>query len=355
MFFPRFRFMKVIKKALKQGTVVVKIENMDDLWHLSQLVEASDQVRGKTSRKLKLGSDSETTRKTMTLTIKVESTELTDHSLRIHGTTTESTDDVPAASHHTITAETNYDLTIIKKEWPQFHLQRLDEASKEKNAPVLITVFDREQAVFASLKSNGYKVLSTLTGNVTKKFDPAIKGENFYNHIIKTMQEYADRLKVQHIILASPSFWKEELMKELKDDTLKKKIIQATCSSADQGALDELLKRPELAQVLADERAAKEAALVERLLEQIAKDGLAVYGPEQVQQAIDAGAVETLLVSSDKIKETREDDVFEQLNAKMKAVDSQSGQVSFITSSTDAGKKLDGLGGLAALLRYQIN
>jgi len=45
--------MKIIKKDLKHGKVVVQIQNLDDLWHLSQIIESTDIVSGKTSRKVK--------------------------------------------------------------------------------------------------------------------------------------------------------------------------------------------------------------------------------------------------------------------------------------------------------------
>ncbi len=39
----------------------------------------------------------------------------------------------------------------------------------------------------------------------------------------------------------------------------------------------------------------------------------------------------------------------------MRTIDSMKGQVHIISSEHEGGKKLDGLGGLGALLRYKLN
>ena len=44
--------MKIIHKDLKKGTVKVKIEDSDDLWYLSSLIDPGDFVKSKTVRKM---------------------------------------------------------------------------------------------------------------------------------------------------------------------------------------------------------------------------------------------------------------------------------------------------------------
>ena len=47
--------MKQIHFNLKKGEAKLKIENMDDLWCLSHIIEPGDLVKGKTIRKIKIG------------------------------------------------------------------------------------------------------------------------------------------------------------------------------------------------------------------------------------------------------------------------------------------------------------
>ena len=46
--------MKQIHVNLKKGEMKLKIENMDDIWCLSHIIEPEDLVRGKTVRKIKI-------------------------------------------------------------------------------------------------------------------------------------------------------------------------------------------------------------------------------------------------------------------------------------------------------------
>src|SRR5204862_287932 len=121
----------------------------------------------------------------------------------------------------------------------------IDEATKQDDRSILIVAFDREEAIFALLKNQGYEVLLELKGDVAKKDFEEKKG-NFYQEILKQIQDYDSKYQFNNIIIASPAFWKEYLMKEISDDILKKKIILATCSSIDGSTINEILKRPEL-------------------------------------------------------------------------------------------------------------
>ena len=79
------------------------------------------------------------------------------------------------------------------------------------------------------MKKYGFQILASIKGSVQKKDqEQQIKG-SFYMEIIKQIKEYVERYKIKNVILASPAFWKEDLMKELKDEELKEKIILATC------------------------------------------------------------------------------------------------------------------------------
>ena len=47
--------MKIINLNLKQGEIKAKIENQDDLWYLSQIIDAGDIIKGRTFRKITTG------------------------------------------------------------------------------------------------------------------------------------------------------------------------------------------------------------------------------------------------------------------------------------------------------------
>jgi len=193
-----------------------------------------------------------------------------------------------------------------------------------------------------------------MEGKVQKKQDEDTVKSTFYADIINKLIDYVKRHEITQVVLASPAFWKEELLKELKDKDIKKIITQATCSSADETAINEILKRQEIKEVLKKDRIAKEINLVESLLVEISKKKLAAYGYNETASAVQAGAAKELLLTDTFIRDMREKNEYENVDALLKTVEKMKGKIHIIDSEHDGGKKLDGLGGIGALLRYQV-
>ena len=349
--------MRILKSNIKKGKITVAVQTLDDLWYLSQIVEKGDQIKGRTLRKIQVRSKEERSssaaKRPILIRLSVENVEFHKYSnvLRVSGIIVEAPEDVPRA-HHTFNFEEGTVATIIKEKWYNFQLKRLKEASINKSTKTLICVFDREDAVFAVLQERGYKILAEIKGQVEKKFQKT-ETKNFYREIIKLLKEYAERFNAEHIILASPSFWKEELMRELGSDSLKPKLILASCGSV-HGGINEVLKRPELAEVLKQERVSRESRLVEELFLEISRQGLVAYGLKEVEQAVNAGAVKALMLTDSLMHKARQQNSFEKLDGMMKTAEGMKGDVFIINSENEPGQRLDGLGGIGAMLRYKL-
>jgi protein pelota len=351
--------MKIIKQDLKHGEITLKVENSDDLWYLSHIIDVNDVIKGKTIRKIKIGGEedrkSSVIKKSIFLKLKAEKMDFTESALRVSGKIIEGPEDIPLGSYHTFEFEENTVATIIKESWLKFQLDKLKEASQEKSGRIMIVVLDREESLFALMQREGYKLLTTVKGEVNKKAVDEKSKPCFYEDIISQIKEYNERYSLSKIILASPIFWKEELIKELKDQEIKKKIIQATCSSADSNGINEVLKRPETQEALHQDRIAQEINAVEELLKEISKNNLAVYGLKPTNEAVNAGAVKTLLLTDKLIKKQREKENYRQIDQMLKNTESMKGNVIIISSEHEGGRKLDGLGGIGALLRYKLS
>jgi len=351
--------MKILNKNIKKGYIKLKIENLDDLWYLSNIIEQNDFIKGKTIRKIKIGEQQQRNikiiKKPVFLKLQVEKIEFKSDSLRIGGKITESPEDIPHGSYHTFNLEENTIITITKEKWLKFQIDKINEASQEKIAKIMIIVLDREEALFALMQRKGYKLLTKIKGNVAKKAVEEKSKPTFYLDVINKIKEYDKRYNLSKIIIASPIFWKEELVKELKDEDLRKKIIQASCSSADKNGINEVLKRPETQEALKQDRISKEINLVEELLVEISKNNLAVYGLKQTENAVNLGAVSKLILTDSFIKKQRDKENYEQIDQMLKNTESMKGSVNIISSEHDGGKKLDGLGGIGGILRYKLN
>lgn len=349
--------MKIVSKNLRQGEVKVNVETPEDVWYLSQLIDSGDTLKGKTPRKVKVNEEADATKRMVFIALTVEKVEFskTTNALRASGKILEGPEDVPHGSYHTFAIEPGTILTIQKEHWYGYQIERLIEAAETKPAKIVICVFDREEAYFARMTRSGAEMLTHIEGDVEKKRTGIKAKASFYEDIIKLLEQYDERYKLDFIIVASPAFWKEELFKVLKNDLLRKKLIQATCSSVDERAIDEVLKREEVQTALRQERSSKEMIFVEKVLEAISKKGAVVYGVKATEDAAIAGAVATLLVTDTLIQKLRQANTFARIDSIMRTVDKQKGTVVIISGEHIGGKKLDGLGGIAALLRYKLS
>ncbi|MBW2989475.1 mRNA surveillance protein pelota [Candidatus Woesearchaeota archaeon] len=353
--------MKQLYLDLKKKEAKLKIENPDDLWYLSSIIDVGDTIKGRTVRKIKIGQETDRkfriVKKPVFIKVKVEKIEFSrsSGSLRALGTITEGPEDIQKGEHHSFTLEPNSTFTLTKERWMGYQIEKLKESCEENSPKILIVVMDREEAYIALLKKYGYDMLAHIKGNVKKK-DAEEKHEGgFYGEIIKKIGEYLERYKAAKVIAASPAFWKEELMKEIKDDSLKKKIILCSCNSTGKNGIDEVLRRPEAKAALHEDRIAKEISLVEELLEEVSKDNLAAYGLKETENAVNSGAVKKLLVTDSFIQKSRDGGSYEQIDNMMKIADSMKGSIMIISSEHEGGKKLDGLGGVGAILRFKLN
>ena len=152
--------MKIVKQDKKEGIVTLVPETLDDLWHLSHIVEVGDSVSSKTTRRIqdntgdKLRSD-RGVKKTFTLRIDVEN--ITFHiftgKLRLTGVITKGPEDlIPLGSHHTVEVKLNTPITkmcirdrTITTQSITFSLINVDKISeipKERKSFILSCLLD---------------------------------------------------------------------------------------------------------------------------------------------------------------------------------------------------------------------
>ncbi len=348
--------MDILQSDFKKGTVNLRINNLDDLWYLHSIIEPGDLIRGKMTRKVKVGDteNATVTKKTLTLTIEAETIEFGSSatSLRINGKIKEGPEDLPRESYQAIAIEEGSEVLITKARWLSYQQQQLEQATQKKYL-YLFCLFDREEVLFAITKKYGFEVLSTLQGDVAKKENNQQLGKDFFAEIIKHLEEYTQRYQPQHIILASPAFYKEDLAARITQPALKSKLVLATCYDVTQAALNDILKQPELAAILKNSRAHQEHILVDTLLKEINTKGKAAYGWREVADCIQQGAVQELLITEEYLKLRKEKDTFAELENAITTTEQSGGKIHIISSQHDAGSKLDGLGGIAAILRYK--
>ncbi len=349
--------MKLTTQDYKKGIVKLKVTDRDDLWYLSHIISPSDSITGITTRKIKIGSsdNAKITRKTYKITIKAEKLDLQldSDTLRINGTNETEHDDIPKGSYQNISITIDDEITIKKEHFKKYEQEKLKEAASEKS-PLLIALFDREEAIIAKTTKFGHKILTNLKGSSQKKNEDHQSTGNFYQDLYKTLEEYQKRHKANKIILATPAFYKEDFLKQISNKDFKKLTIQATCSAVNESAITEVLKDTKLKQILNESRSQIETNLMQELLTAIAKETPHAYSIKEVQHAANLGAVIKLLTTTKFITKAKEEGNYEEIDNLLSSIDKQKGEIHILNSEEEAGRRLDGLSGIAAILRYKI-
>ena len=125
--------------------------------------------------------------------------------------------------------------------------------------------------------------------------------------------------------------------------------MESTGSHGYRG-VKEVLKKSSVRKLVSKLNSANEMKLMDELLTHIGKEtGLGIYSLPKVKMAIEYKAVKTLMATSNFFAKNR--DVLEALLIKLRA---QKGNFHIINSESEAGKQLDGIGGIGALLHFRV-
>ena len=357
-----------VRRYLKDGKVKIKLESLDDLWHLYNVISPNDLVISRTSRRIRIGNDDarkqESIRKTMVLKIQVEDVAFHSFSnrVRIKGTILEGPEDlVSIGSYHTFNMEVGNSLTIIKEHWPKFALKRLKEAENAKVSPLalIITIEDGSAEIFLAADF-GIREAVSITTSISRKrgnqkaHDATMR--EFYGDVTMAVRSQLEQNKPNIVVIAGPGFVKDHFKDYLQDSgipNLPPIMVESTNTIGVPGA-KEILYRGVISKAVQGIKLEKETQLIEEILANVAKgNGLGVYGPDEVQRAVQYGAVEELLITDKKLREGTEQER-RRMDQLIRDTEKSRGNFHIVSTEHPAGDQLENLGGIAALLRFAI-
>ena len=349
--------MRILFQNARTGEIKVQLESQDDVWHIYNLVEKGDLVTAATYRRLetklfkdKLRPERGEKRK-MTLGIRVEETEYHEFTerLRVSGKIEEGPQDL--GQHHTLNLEVGEILTIKKELWTAQQLGRIKEAVSAAKRPLITFLsIDESEAVFAVLRQAGVQQLSNVISHVPGKAYESEQGARKKEYYSETLAELKRIYTEGALVILGPGFAKEEFFEFSKP---KEPALFSNCELRATGqsgltGVHEVLKSGLDIKLLEGQRAAYEIKMVETLLEEIAKDAKYAYGPQDVKNAVEAGAVECLLVLDRLVRDRKNEEL-------LRMAENASSKILVVSGSHEGGKKLDALGGIAAILRYKMD
>lgn len=351
--------MQIKNQDKKQGLIEIIPESIDDLWHLSHLVETNDYISTLTTRRIQ-DNDSGKTRadrgikKTFYLGIRVEKISFHRYTgmLRFTGIIESGPEDlIPLGSHHTINVQINNNIKI-RKHWNKWSLDRLQRAIDASKRPSeIIVAIEDNTTDLGIIKQYGIEYIGPIIGDISGKRniakDRQDKINQYYEEITKSIQQHEP---INKLILIGPGFTKNGYYNYLEDhypEYAKKSTLESTGAGGHAG-IQEVLKNGLIETLSKDAKIATEIATVNKLLEQIGKSSnMVTYGKKQVSNATNMGATEKLVVLDNFVR-------IKEIQDIMSATENMGGNIEIISSEHDAGKQLEALGSIASFLRYPI-
>ncbi len=359
--------MKLLHTRFKKGIAKVVPQSLDDLWHLYNIIYQGDQVYAKTTREVKIEEEyarpKQGRRISVSLGVKVEKVywDRTLNRLRVHGVITEVPEKISArGAHHTLNIKIDKPLTIVKPEWKKHQIERLKKASRPETPPIIVFSIDDEEYCVAVLRQYGIDVKAEertrLPGKLeVEKRAGALKG--FFKSALQSLRETWTSLQKPAITIIGPGFVKNGFVKYVQNmasDVAEGIVDVKSVNSAGFSGVQEALRSGVLTKTLKHVRIAEETRVIEELLARVGKGTRdATYGFDDVASAAQYGAVEKLLVADVALRETT-DEKRTALENVMRQVEEKGGQLVILSAEHEAGAKLQGLGGVAALLRFPI-
>jgi peptide chain release factor subunit 1 len=243
----------------------------------------------------------------------------------------------------------------------EFDVGPLEGATKAETTDGLIVV-ERGGAVLGRLRGDDLSVEESLDSQVMGKTKAGGQSaQRFERERERQKHEFFEEVaaeaeraflgddEVDHVLVGGSEVTADEFVEEeYLDHRLREKVAGGAFSveyASEQG-LRQLVDRAGAELLDPEQRATRDT--IEEFFERVkAGDGEVVYGREATEEALDYGAVRTLLVS-----ETQGVDAITQLEAE---TDEEGGDSVVVSTDFEDGRRFDeAFGGVGALLRFSI-
>lgn len=362
----KLRVMRILEVNRKKEYVKVIPETSDDFWHLYNIIHKNDFVYARTTREMKIdekyGRPKRGERIPVFLGVSVEEVDWDKFvgRLRVHGIIRDAPEDVPAGVHHTLSITLNTPITIVKKEWADYEIERLRRASRTSEKPVIILSIDDEGYAVATTAQYGVDIKIEervkLPGKLETEKRTAATGVYFRGALDCLRQVWKETHSP--IAIIGVGFVKNEFAKfvENEDSEVAKSVVDVKgVNNGGVAGIHEALRAGVLLKTVKQLRICEEAAVVEEILKRLGKgEPNVTYGFDEVEKAANFGAVEKLLLADTVVRDS-EDEKRMRIDRIMNTVEEKGkGTTMIVSTESEAGSKILALGGIAALLRFPV-
>ena len=360
------------------GDVKLHADDIEDLWHVHNLIQIGDRISSFAMRKIKSESTTgsvESQRVKMTLTILVQRADFdpVGGELRLSGSVCGEVEGIRMGARHTLTLECNRWFIIAKDEWDSVAMERLKEATapSSERADLWALLMKDGLAQLCHIGHGLTIVKARLETHIPKKGNAAqLAGarsakNHWFQQVLQAVARHVDFAVLKVMILAGPGFTKDAFWEWMGEEVVKKpelkpimlsrpKWVLAHASSAYKHALKEVLSDPAIGKRVEDTRAGAEVRALRDFMHVMSEQPDRVtYGLRYVQAACEQGAIEKLLLV-ERLFRAQHVARRAQYVALVEAVRAVGAKVHIFSDRHPSGEQLGQLSGVAALLRFPL-
>ena len=346
--------MRLLHRDPTSGALKLRLETPSDLWRISRLVRPGEAVGASTTRRDPEApvdvAGAERARRRVYLVVRAEQVEFHGFSkhVRITGPIVEGPFDL--GRHHTLDLAEGDDVTIVKPEPTAAERALLDEGLQGRGDPtVVVAAVDWGDSSVVRVRGRAIEPVADVRRTIAGKRFEGGQGEKDRSAYLEELRAVVEREggPATAVVLTGPGFLKEALARRLgeTDPALARRLKVYPASEGGRVGVDELLRSGRASEVLRASVAAEEAEVVERLVLAVAGGRRAAVGRREVGEALEAGAVETVLVSETLLADPEVVRILDRVR-------SSRARLFVVRADEPPGQRLKGLGEIAAILRY---
>jgi len=355
--------LKILEIDQKQEEIVVKVENLNDLWTLYNIIKKDDMVAARTQRRVVLKEGTKGERKPMRLKLRVESISFHEFSnrLRIKGKIIEGPEDfVSYGAYHTFNVESGQKISIYKEKWLKSEIKRLKKSSVfEDNFRMLIIAIETGLSTISLITNYSHSRVTTIKRNIPgKRYEQSHRNKaytDFFHDVKKVLDENLKNLDINAIIICGPGNARDHFIKyiyESKENYPRGKIFNIHASSGTESSILEVLKSKELTRFKEKVKILEETEKIEEIFRLFGQNSdLIAIGMKEISEAAEKGAIKELFIVDLLIRQISQNKRLE-LESILANVEATGGKINILSSEHPTGQQIIDLGSILAILRY---
>ena len=357
--------MKFTKSKDSENRILIVLEEPDDLFSLRRVIEIGDSIIADTTRVLK--QDKEHSRPDKGERIKIRVVLRVEKigfdgaidRMKISGTIIASNNEnIPKGLHHSINVKIGDTIILEKSDWSENYIKILTKSALEFKY-ILVSI-DSQEASIARLIGTNLKITPNIySGKSGKRYTTDQKSDsstrNYFESIRTGLDTYLEEQGLK-LVIFGPGETKRKLINYLKEknesyQNIDIRIVEGIEASGEDGIFV-FLRSQFMRDLMIDSKIGTVSNILDNIMRQVSKgESKFALGFKEISYAHSINALDSLVYSDKVFAEIDETEFIRFLNE----LENNNVKIFATDSTTDMGLRVSSLGGVVALLRYQIS